>query len=167
MRNVSKYSLNANGKLLRRFYEPLVLLSVLDPTRGAQRPDLITDRGLDEKSKLWRNYVDQLSFVCDSDKGGDTVTAVAAQQTTEAPIFCLASNSNSRKRARGHLIWIFARLERLHTASSKYTAQLQDEINARCIEFSSERIKIYSTWLLQAIRKVKSTNEKLMSHKGT
>ncbi len=74
------HSLNANGKLLRRFYEPLVLLRVLDPTRGAHRPDLITDRGLDEKSKLWRNYVDQLSFVCDSDKGGDTVTAVAAQQ---------------------------------------------------------------------------------------
>lgn len=31
------HPLDANGKLLRRFNEPLILLSVLDPTRGAQR----------------------------------------------------------------------------------------------------------------------------------
>ena len=40
-----QHPLDVNGKLVRRFYEPLVLLGVLDPTHGAQRPDLITDRG--------------------------------------------------------------------------------------------------------------------------
>jgi hypothetical protein len=87
------HSLNANGKFLRRFYEPLVLLKFLDPTRGAHHPDPITERGLDEHSKLWRSYVDQISFVCDFEKGGNTVTAVAVQKSNEAPIFWLASNS--------------------------------------------------------------------------
>jgi hypothetical protein len=161
------HSLNMNGKLLRRFYEPLVLLKVLDPTRGAHRPDLITERGLDGKSKLWRDYLDQLSFICDFDKGGDTVTAVAAQQTNQAPIYWLASNSNSREKARDHLIWIFACLDRLYASSPISTAQLQDEITARCIDLSSDRIKTYLTCLLQAIRKVKRTTKELMNHEGT
>jgi hypothetical protein len=160
------HPLNANGKLLRRFYEPLVLLSVLDPTRGAQHPDLITDRGLDEKSKLWRKFVDQLAWLCDSEKGGDTVTAVAAQKTCERPIFWLASNSNSRKKAKDHLIWIFARLNCLYAAKPISIAQLEDEITTWCIDFSSSRIKIYSTWLLQAIRKAKGTVEGDVRLKG-
>ena len=156
--------LNKMEKLLRRFYEPLVLLKVLDPTRGAHRPDLVTERGLDEHSKLWRNFLDQLSFVCDSKKGGDTVTAVAAQSTNEIPIYWLASNSKSVNTAQKHLEWIFARLNSLHSASPISKDQLQKEINARCIEFSSRRIKTYVTSLLKAIVRVQritkeSTND--------
>jgi hypothetical protein len=161
------HSLNVNSKLLRRFYEPLVLLKVLDPTRGAHRPDLVTERGLDDNSKLWRNYVDQLLFVCNFDKGGDTVTAVAAQQTNEAPIYWLASNSNSRQKARDHLLWIFACLDRLNVSSPISITQLQDEITARCINLSSDGIKTYLTYLLQATRKAKRTTKELMNHEGT
>ena len=161
------HPLNANDKILRRFYEPLVLLSVLDPTGGAHRPDLILDRGLDEKSKLWRNYVDQLSWLCDLEKGGDTVVAVAAKETNEAPIFWLASNSNSRKKARDHLIWIFGRLGCLYAASPMSTTQLEDEITARCIDFSPNRIKTYTAWLLQAFREAKRMVRGFMSDEGT
>lgn len=156
-----------NERLLRRFYEPLVLLKVLDPTRGAHRPDLVTERGLDDNSKLWRKYVDQLSLVCDFEKGGDTVTAVAAQQTNEAPIYWVASNSNSREKARDHLAWILACLNRLYASSPISAAQLQEEITARCIDLSSNRIKTYLTFLLQAIRKGKCTMPEPINHEGT
>ena len=158
--------LNPNMKLLRRFYEPLVLLRVLDPTRGADRPDLITERGLDENSKLWRNYLDQLSFICDSEKGGDTVAAIAAQRTNDMPIYWLASNSNSRNKARDHLVWIFARLNLLYSASPISIHQLQKEINARCIEFSSQRIKTYVTLLLKAIVQAKRITKDSTNHEG-
>lgn len=149
------HPLDANGKLLRRFYEPLVLLGVLDPTRGAHRPDLIIDRGLDEPSKLWRNFLDQLSWLCDSDAGGDTVTSVAAQKTIQHPCFWVASNSRSRGSARDHLEWLFSRLKPLYTATPVSTARIEHEIIVRCITFSSRRVKTYTAWLLTAIGKAR------------
>ena len=158
--------LNPNEKILRRFYEPLVLLRVLDPTRGAHRPDLITERGLDENSKLWRNFLDQLSFVCDSEKGGDTVTAVAPQRTNESPIYWLASNSISRNKARAHLIGIFACLNRLYSANPLSEDLLYKELYARCIKFSSKRIKAYTKSLLKAIVQVECIAEDSTNHEG-
>ncbi|EXJ66190.1 uncharacterized protein A1O5_10806 [Cladophialophora psammophila CBS 110553] len=148
------HPLDANGKLLRRFYEPLTLLRVLDPTRGAQRPDLILDRGLEEQSKLWRNFLDQLAFLCDSEKGGDTVAAVAAQKTAENTIFWVASNSKSRSEAHEHLCWVLARLNEI-CAANLSTVHLEREITWRCINFSLSRIKTYTNWLMQAIREAK------------
>lgn len=146
---------NANEKLLRRFYEPLVLLSVLDPTRGAQRPDLIADRGLDEPSKLWRNFLDQLSWLCDSETGGDTVTSIAAQKSVDRPCFWVASNSTARQKAQRHLTWLFGCLKPLCTATSVSATQIEHEILTRCIAFGSKRVKAYTAWLLQAIEEAR------------
>lgn len=146
---------NANEKLLRRFYEPLVLLSVLDPTRGAHRPDLITDRGIDEPSKLWRNFLDQLSWLCDFASGGDTVTSIAAQKTIDHVYFWVASNSASRQKARDHLEWLFGCLKPLYTVPSVSTTQVEDEVLVHCIAFASKRVKTYTTRLLQAIEEAR------------
>lgn len=146
---------NANGKLLRRFYEPLILLSVLDPTRGAQRPDLITDRGLQGRQKLWRSFLDQLSFLCDAKKGGDTVTAIAAQRTVEHTVFWLASNSNARRKAKNHVEWILSRLNNLYEADLEETVRIENDITTRCIEFSSARINTYVTFLLKDLKKAR------------
>lgn len=146
---------NANGKLLRRFYEPLILLSVLDPTRGAQRPDLITDRGLQGRQKLWRSFLDQLSFLCDAKKGGDTVTAIAAQRTVEHTVFWLASNSNARRKAKNHVEWILSRLNNLYDVDLEETVRIENNITTRCIEFSSARINTYVTFLLKDLKKAR------------
>lgn len=143
--------LNANGKLLRRFYEPLILLSVLDPTRGAHHPDLITDCGLQGREKLWRNFLDQLSFLCDAKRDGDTVTAIAAQRTDEHTVFWLASNSNARSKTKTHVEWILSRLNSLYDADSEKTKLVEDEITARCIKFSSSRIDTSVAFLLRHI----------------
>lgn len=95
------------------------------------------------------------------------MTAVAAQQMNEAPFYWVASNSNSREKARDHLAWIFARLNRLYASSPTSTAQLEDKITARCINLSSNRIKTYLNLLLQAIRKGKHTITELLKYKGT
>jgi hypothetical protein len=68
-------------KLLRRFYEPLVL-SVLNPVRGIRfsNNDYRLDDSLDE---LRRSFINGLATICDSHKGGDTVTAAALQSTPQ------------------------------------------------------------------------------------
>lgn len=149
------HPLNANGKLLRRFYEPLVLLGVLDPTRGAHRPDLVADRGLDGPTKLWRNFLDQLCWLCDWEAGGDTVTSVAAQRTIEQPVFWIASNSKYRHKARDHLMWLFDRLNLLYDKDESSRARIEIEIRMRCTKKSAPRIKVYTTRLLQAIADAK------------
>ncbi len=152
------HGLNANGKLLRRFYEPLILLSVLDPTRGAHRPDLITDRGLQGREKLWRNFLDQLSFLCDAKKGGDTVTAIAAQRTVDHTVLWLASNSNARNRAKHHVEWILSQLKRLYDADLEEIERVENELTARCVEFSSSRIRTYLGFLLSDIKRSRTPN---------
>lgn len=148
---------NANGKLLRRFYAPLTLLSVMDPTRGAQQPDLASDHDSNHEATLWRNFLDQLAFLCDSEKGGDTVTAIAVQKNAEHPIFWLATNSskpNKRTKARDHLTLVLGLLEQIHTIK-RPASDVGDDITSQCIDFSHRRIKVYSTWLMCAIGKAK------------
>ncbi|EXJ59248.1 hypothetical protein A1O7_06680 [Cladophialophora yegresii CBS 114405] len=147
---------DANGKLLRRFYEPLVLLGALDPTRGAHRPDLTSDLGLDKQSKWWRNFLDQLAFLCDFEKGGDTVTAIAVEKRVDRPIFWLASNSNSRNKARDHVCWILGRLNDVHTVG-RSDDERECEVLFRCIEFSRARIRTYIGWLIQALKRAKKS----------
>lgn len=152
-----QHSNDANGRLLRRFYAPLILLSVMDPTRGAQHPDLASDSGSNHEATLWRNFLDQLAFLCDSEKGGDTVTAIAVQKNAEHPIFWLATNSsksNKRIKAQDHLILVLGLLEQIHTIN-RPASDVEDDITSQCIDFSHRRIKTYSTWLMCAIRKAK------------
>ena len=149
--------LNVNEKLLRRFYEPLILLSVFDPTRGARDGDPPTEPDLRDERKLWRDFLDSLALVCDSEKGGDTVTAVAAEQVVGDPLFWLASNSNARLKARDHLLWIFGRLNKLCGARADIQDDVRAEITTRCIQFSAKRVKAYASWLVKSVRKVKQS----------
>jgi len=152
----------ANGKLLRRFYEPLILLSVIDPTRGANQLDMSSDHDLQGQRKLWRDFLDQLSFLCDAKKGGDTVTAIAVQRTFEHPIMWLASNSSTRNstirvKAKIHVEWILSQLEGLNEAGTATVDFIENEIILRCIQFSSSRVDTYISFLLKNIKKAQQS----------
>ncbi|OCT52304.1 hypothetical protein CLCR_08353 [Cladophialophora carrionii] len=158
--------LNANEKLLRRFYEPLVLLGALDPTRGAHRPDLTSDLGLDKQSKWWRNFLDQLAFLCDFEKGGDTVTAIAVQKRVDHPVFWLASNSKSRDKARDHVCWILGRLNDMHSVDI-WDDEREREILFGCIDFSRARVKTYIVWLMRALKQAKESMQESRTPEDT
>jgi len=138
---------------LRRFYEPLVLLKVLDPTRGAQKCPSILDPSSDGMSELWHKFLDHLSWVCDYKGGGVTVSAIAAQSTPAGPIFWLAANRNPARKAVPHLEWVLAQLESAHSASSQELEELERVITRRCIEFSRSRVKDYGRQLCINIRR--------------
>ena len=160
------HPLDANGRLLRRFYEPLVLLGALDPTRGAERPDLVADRGIDGQQKLWRNFLDQLAWLCDSEKGGDTVTAVACQKIEEHSVFWVAANSKFKQKSRDHLNWVLSSLNSLYAAEPESTSALKNKIWTRCITFSCSRIETYTAWLLHDIKEAREAVKQAISSEG-
>ena len=83
--------LNKHNRLLSRFYEPLVLLRTLGQTRG-QHSSLSSSSGTETSAR--RQFLNDLAFICDYEKGGDTVTAIAVQHLPEHAVFWLAANTN-------------------------------------------------------------------------
>ena len=80
-------------KLEKRFYEVLVVLAALDPTRGEQIPQhFIEEYKSDEEIR--RDFLDSVSYACDYEKGGTTVTAALLQHTYKHNILWLAVNSS-------------------------------------------------------------------------
>ncbi|KAH8706056.1 hypothetical protein BGW36DRAFT_286171 [Talaromyces proteolyticus] len=118
-------------RLERRFYEPLVLLSILDPVRGCHFNNSL--RGTDDTlDQLRRSFVDAIATICDSRKGGDTVTAVALQATPLNTVIWLAANEKPTTRTAQYL-------QRIISALGKVTphkrALVTEEVSDRVVEF--------------------------------
>ena len=144
--------MDSTERLLHRFYEPLVLLRVLDPTRGAQNTGMVPDSRSDTSQDLRRKFLDQLSWTCDYKHGGDTVSAIAAEANPQGTIFWLAANVNPRQRVLPHLKWILKQLEDSSSVSEEETEELGNKITARCIEFSKDKVKNYRQRLCFRVR---------------
>ena len=150
---VGKPRMDRTERLLQRFYEPLVLLRVLDPTRGVQNTNMVSDSRSDNSQDLRRKFLDQLSWTCDYKHGGDTVSAIAAEANPQGTIFWLAANTNPKQKALPHLNWILRQLEDSPSMSEQETEELENKITARCIEFSKDKVKNYRRKLCHFIRK--------------
>jgi hypothetical protein len=156
---VGKPRLDPAARLLHRFYEPLVLLQVLDPTRGAQNIHSFPDSKSDTSQDLRRKFLDQLSWTCDYKRGGESVSAIAAEANPRGTVFWLAANTDSRGRVLSHLTWILEQLEQSFNASDQATEELENKITAKCIEFSKEKVKNYSRQLRNCIKTLASQTE--------
>ncbi|KAK2752503.1 hypothetical protein FQN54_008096 [Arachnomyces sp. PD_36] len=131
--------LNRFTKSQRRFYEPLVLLRVIDPVRGIRFSDANygTDDTLDD---LRRSFIKRIATICDSRKGGDTVTAAALQSTPQHTIVWLAANQSLDDRTIQH---IRGMLDRLAQISVHSKSSILEEITHLIIEFCKPRLKFY------------------------
>ncbi|TGO46961.1 hypothetical protein BOTNAR_0554g00080 [Botryotinia narcissicola] len=109
-------------KLLKRFYEALILLTVFGSNRGPRileeesPTDTFDDEILDidvnisaldvnkkhemdemSRTKLRRSFTRHLAYLCDYEKGGDSTTAIALQQmNTRGIVYHVAWNRCSR-----------------------------------------------------------------------
>ena len=134
-------------KLMMRFYEPLVLQHVLDNTRGShipcQPPDVQDESELDN-CKLRRSFLNQLAYICDFKKGGDTVTAIALEETPAGVVFWVAANRGVKDKVVSFLEGILKSLANLGGAAAvKSTAEAEDSIFRCVVEFGQPRVKAY------------------------
>jgi hypothetical protein len=86
--------IDVRPKFLKRFYESLVILHVLGKNRGVHLKE--DDDELYEidltSTKLRRAFVRNIAYLCDYQKGGDSMTAIALEQDSDEVVFWLAVN---------------------------------------------------------------------------
>jgi hypothetical protein len=149
--NNSRVQDGKRTKLLHRFYEPLVLLYVLDRTQGdhisRQDPERLAS-GEISLPELRRRLLDSLSYVCDFDKGGDTITAIAAS----APLtYYVASNKNPAEEVVPFLRRLLARLGELYDFDPQRLRESESSILDYCVNFSEMRVRTYWKFLGESL----------------
>lgn len=146
-------------KLMRRFYEPLVLLHTLGPTRGdrtRRSPSIASNKHAESFQDLRRQFLNDLAYTCDFDKGGDTVTAIALESNPQTSVFWIATNKSTEATVEQVDQFIKSLLGRLQTISqSDGTSKEADlKLIARmCAYFAHKRIERYFGLFRQTLRK--------------
>jgi hypothetical protein len=135
-------------KLQHRFYEPLVLLQVLDPFQGDHEPrQREGSPPLDHTlPKLRRRFLNELAYVCDYKKGGDTVTAIFASSCPL--VYHLATNKLLLPENKV-VSFLESLLEHLRDGPS---ISPMCAILEKCVAFSEERITTYLRFLRIALK---------------
>jgi hypothetical protein len=137
-----------SSKLLHRFYEPLGLLYALGKTRGEHTPRTSpSHEQVDSFSalELKREFLNELAFLCDYKKGGDTVTALALGQTPQGYVFWVAANKCPRTRIVPFLRELLLLLK--ETDGPRDDRLLAGQIFGLSVKFARARIETYARFL--------------------
>jgi OTT_1508-like deaminase len=137
--------LDAHKRLLSRFYEPLVLLHVLDRNGEQRVPRSHQEDFSTSAQELRRNFLEQLAYICDFVKGGDSVTAVALEAHPSSVIYWIASNSEPSEVVVSHLHEILCLLSNLSSSSESFRRTLEERVATKCVQFSAKRVEAYQT----------------------
>ena len=148
--------LNLPTKLLHRFYEPLGLLFALGKTRGTHtHKSLPTSEQVDSLTplELRRQFLNELAFLCDHEKGGDTVTAIGLGQTPQGHVFWVAANECPQRLIVPFLSKLLMILMEAH---GKRDGQLlTEDIFRISVRFAHARIKTYARFLSSDLERLR------------
>lgn len=130
-------------KLLKRFYEPLILLHVLGKVRGGSESyepsRSSSSAGLPTRDRR-RQFLDALAFTCDYERGGDSVAAIGLESTPQCHTFWIAANTCPKKKMVPFIHTILEELRRIEICQAGL-----DEgtilIARQCLRFGEKRIK--------------------------
>jgi hypothetical protein len=143
-------------RLLNRFFEPLVLLFVLGSTRGKHSE---SPHEVDTLEGCRRRLLDNLSYICDFTKGGESTTAIGLEERPDCFKFWVASNQTSGKIIE-FMNTVLADLKYIITLSSDQRKSEEQLFIRKCVAFAKSRIKKESKLLWFAIEKC---NERLVA----
>jgi hypothetical protein len=158
-----KPRLGRDEKLLKRFYEPLALQHALSEARGTGPPchgDHILRDGQDESEMDHRHsLVDMLAYVCDYQKGGETVTAIALEQRLEGVVFWIATNEGVEEKVTRFLKELLQSLADLDGAVAKASEKMTLK---RIVEFGKKRLEAY--WKI--VQRLSKRCQEVLSRSG-
>jgi hypothetical protein len=136
-------------KVLRRFYEPLLLLNALDQIRGARiKPDLASSiTGLNHQ-KIRHSFADGIAYICAYKKEPDYVTAAALEKTPQGISVWLAANANIEPKVIHFLEGILVDLRRVaeqEDANGRHQTgrKIRESLTVRVVAFNQPRIQAY------------------------
>ena len=99
------------------------------------------------REELRRDFLDSLSYLCDYDTGGNTVTAIAIENVPERPVFWIASNRDPNARVVRFLETTLRHLKDLDRASFDICEQIENTIFSEAIKLARPRLKDYVGFL--------------------
>lgn len=128
--------LDPYDKLIKRFYEPLVLLRTLGKTRG-QHTTIAEASGDQQQAR--RQLLDNLAYLCDYDKGGPTTAAVALEELNDCYVFRVASNDpDIQETVMPFLQSVVDDLQHLTHESNE---EQKERFVQRCVTFAERRVR--------------------------
>lgn len=149
--------LDREERHLRRFYEPLILMDVLGNVR--KEHDISTSFSSLDISQVpiksvRRQFLRDLSYMCDYKKGGDTVTAIGLQKSPEGYTFWVAANTCPNQKIVPFLKQLLKRLQIVSRNENAVTdGEEENSLAKMCIHFASKRIKDYCSLLKPHLEK--------------
>jgi hypothetical protein len=136
--------LDPTERLRHRFYEPLLLLGMLNPRRnGVHEQPTIAFRTRNFISE-WRRFLDALAWFGDYHHGGETVTAIAADSPPAGVHFWIAS---THEKSATLIQGILQHLLELSSASDEDKIAIRRIIVAQSVRSSRDKIKTYTKFL--------------------
>jgi hypothetical protein len=143
-------------KVIRRFYEPLLLLDALGPIRGERiRPEIIRDDSEPNHTQLRRSFADAIAYICAYQKEPDYVTAAALEKTPQGVVVWLSANANVEEKVVTFLEGVLAcvhrvveqdNVEDLHQEASLATQRLLSMI----VDFQAPRLGVYRREIIRS-----------------
>ncbi|KAH6871821.1 hypothetical protein B0T10DRAFT_590604 [Thelonectria olida] len=144
-------------RLIARFYEALILLSIVQKVQG---PHIIASHYDATLTASRRRFIKNLAFICDSDKGGEQTSSIAIQECENCFRFWLASNGQGNHKAAQSspekADFLKAILRRLQSAPTLSESQRKNEeglISKDCAIFARRRLKKESRILANTVEK--------------
>lgn len=141
-----------SDQLMMRFYEPLVLQHVLDPIRGSHiqcEPLPSLDESEQDNCNLRRSFLKNLAYMCDFERGGATVTAIALETRSEGMVFWVAANENVKDK----VVSFLERILRGLAGITGETSAVEESIFRSAVEFGLPRVKFYWRFMQDPLNK--------------
>lgn len=138
-------------RLLHRLFEPLILLSVLGVTRGAHSTTTQRDAGPNDKAR--RRLLQNLSYMCDFDKGGPSTTSIGLEEQEDRYNFWVSSNKAFAEKIVSFLDSIIEYLRDMTKMETKPTEDTVRTLVNKSIIFAKKRITKESRLFSQAINR--------------
>lgn len=136
-------------KVLRRFYEPLLLLNALGQIRGERiKAQSDTDDLSPNIQKLRRSFVDGIAYICAYEKGSRRVTAAALEKTPQWITIWLAANEKIGEKVIQFLDTVLSDIKRIAELDDRESRQREGEqtvedLTSRIVAFNAPRIQTY------------------------
>jgi len=141
---------------MSRFYEVLILLRVLDQVQGEKIAGETPQDGIFQDIKtaeMRRRVLYHLCVICDFQKGGFTVTAIAAENVPCGPRYWMAANGKV-DTIKSFLFGVLKILEQrsLSTQPEAQASSFKDELFGKFVAFQQPRVKAYWKLLQPGIK---------------
>jgi hypothetical protein len=159
-------------KLIKRFYEPLVLLRVLSQVQGNKIRNQAWATGALEDTpgfEMRRKVMHALCDMCDYLKGGDTVTAMAMEDLPNGPQYWITTNDRPQK-IRDFLHEILRMLESRALSTSADCLTFKASLFEKFVNLQRTRLKFYQKQLKtnigQELKRVELSSETSINQHG-